>query len=338
MHAMRYIHYIYIVAIAFLLQGCHRESHPNNPDAGVYAISMAPTSVSASRALINDLTDLQKTGFVVYGHSTAGDNKQQVFDGDNVTYDTGEGAWGYADEDTELRYWNAAANYCFGAYAPQMENVDVTETETDDIITSLSIPLPQWQQVDGSETDLIVATSQKAAEDYLMAGGTVNLDFSHVYAQLTVEIVRNAFLRNEYRLRSLAYKDVPASGNGSYTLDYTAPKNSGVDVAMETDSVVIRPYAEEGVLVENEVTEATRFKYMVVPFDAQRAEGFRITLRYTNNGTEHYAVVNSGLTALEAGCSYTLRLSFDNGADILPTVELQKWTSEDTSDDEMFNW
>lgn len=334
---MREIRYIYIlIGIALCLQGCHRESHPNNPDAGAYAISMAPTSVSASRALINDLTDLQTTGFVVYGHSTASSDKQQVFAGDNVTFDNGE--WGYADEDTELRYWDATADYCFGAYAPQMAGV--TGTETDDIITSLSIPLPQWQQVDGNETDLIVATSQGAAEDYLMAGGTVNLAFNHVYAQLTVEIVRNAFLRNEYRLRSLAYKDVPASEDGSYTLDYTTttPDNSGVDVAMETDSVVIRPYAVEGVLVENEVTEATRFKYMVVPFDAQRAEGFRITLRYTNNGTEHYAVVNSGLTALEAGSSYTLRLSFDNGADILPTVELQKWTSEDTSDDEMFNW
>ena len=293
---------------------------------------MAPTSVQgASRALINNIADLQEDGFVVYGHSTAGDNKQQVFTGDEVTYD--EEAWGY----TDTKYWNSAAEYSFGAYAPQME--DVTKNyEKDGIITSLSFTLPQWQQVDGNETDLIVATSQDAAEKYLRDGGTVNLAFNHVYAQLTVEIVRNAFLRNEYRLRSLAYKDVPASGNGSYTLDYTAPKNSGVDIAMETDSVVIRPYAVEGVLVENEVTEATRFKYMVVPFDAQRAEGFRITLRYTNSGTEHYAVVNSGLTALKAGSSYTLRLSFDNGADILPTVELQKWTTEDTSDDEMFNW
>lgn len=297
---------------------------------------MAPTSVQgASRALINGIGDLQTIGFVVYGHSAAGDNEQQVFAGQEVTYDTGEGAWGYADEDTELRYWNAAANYCFGAYAPQNQNLDVTENLTDGII---NISIPHWQPVDEDAYDLIVATSQGTAESYLRAGGTVNLAFSHVYAQLTVEIVRNAFLRNEYRLRSLAYKDVPASGNGSYTLDYTEPKNSGVDVAMETDSVVIRPYAEEGILIENEVTEATRFKYMVVPFDAQRAEGFRITLRYTNSGTEHYAVVNSGLTALEAGSSYTLRLSFDNGADILPTVELQKWTSEDTSDDEMFNW
>ena len=318
------------------MQGCHRESHPNNPDAGVYAISMVPASVQgASRALINSIDDLQTTGFVVYGHSAAGDNKQQVFGGDEVTFDSDEVVWSYTDGDTEPKYWNAAADYCFGAYAPQM---DVTENKEGGITNSLSIGLPQWQQVDGSETDLIVATSQGAAERYLMAGGTVNLDFSHVYAQLTVEIVRNAFLRNEYRLRSLAYKDVPASGNGSYTLDYTAPANSGVDVAMETDSVVIRPYAVEGVLVENEVTEATRFKYMVVPFDAQRAEGFRITLRYTNSGTEHYAVVNSGLTALEAGSSYTLRLSFDNGADILPTVELLEWTTEDTSDDEMFNW
>ena len=335
---MREIRYIYIlIGIALCLQSCHRESHPNNPDAGVYAISMVPTSVQgASRALINSIDDLQTTGFVVYGHSAAGDNKQQVFGGDEVTFDSDEAVWSYTDGDTEPKYWNAAADYSFGAYAPQMAGV--TKTETDDIITSLSIPLPQWQQVDGSETDLIVATSQGAAERYLMAGGTVNLDFSHVYAQLTVEIVRNAFLRNEYRLRSLAYKDVPASGNGSYTLDYTTPANSGVDVAMETDSVVIRPYAVEGVLVENEVTEATRFKYMVVPFDAQRAEGFRITLRYTNSGTEHYAVVNSGLTALEAGSSYTLRLSFDNGADILPTVELLEWTTEDTSDDEMFNW
>lgn len=326
---------LYIIGIALCLQSCHRESHPNNPDAGAYTISMAPTSVQgASRALINGIDDLQNLGFVVYGHSTAGDNKQQVFEGDNVTYDTAEKAWGYADEDTELRYWNAAADYSFGAYAPQM--VGVTETETDDIITSLSIPLPQWQQVNGCETDLIVATSQGAATDYLMAGGTVNLAFNHVYARLIVKLVKDMPTMNTYTLTSLHYGKesslVPQSIETTYTFDYTNGNSSWVETGKRA---AYEAYSGNG---EVTITEQTFADHLIIPHEINGGLPIQVSYKIGNN--PHSSWVETGQTTFEAGKVYTYTLRFEGGNVLtISPVEIQEWDDvEDVNDNPVYNW
>ena len=335
MHATRYIHYIYIVAIAFLLQGCHRESHPNNPDAESYAISMAPTSVQgASRALINGIDDLQNLnlGFVVYGHSTAGDNKQQVFDGDNVTYDTGEGAWGYADEDTELRYWNAAADYCFGAYAPQMDEDDVTENNANGITSSITIKnLPQWQQIDGSETDLIVATSQGTAESYLRDGGTVNLAFNHVYAQLEVQVVKDVTLLKDYTLTGLTYSNIPSEdGMASYTLDYTTPASRWDNIS--TDEANTISVFSGNAEIDNEGTETT-YKHLVVPFSST----IKVSLTYTVGGSDIPGGAEVALT-LNPGQKTVLTLTISSTNSITPELYIAEWEEENIDDDPKYNW
>lgn len=332
MHATRYIHYIYIIGIAFLLQGCRRESHPSTPDTETYAISMSPSAVT--RALFDNVADLRNTGFKVYGYKEdKAAFRQQIFTDQVVSYD---GGWKY----TPTRYWDRVANYCFAAYAPAtLTNIAVANTTTGS--QTLTFTLPQWQKLDGSETDLIVATSKGAATSYLDNGGVVDMAFNHVYAQLTVVVLRNAFLVKEYRLKTLAYKDMPANVQTTYTIDYTAGiSEMNTQMLGEGTSVFMRPAdTGQGDLIESTATDATRFSYLVVPSTNARPNGFRITLDYTIGGDPFSAEVNSGLTELKAGNSYVLRLNFDNGADIIPSVTIEEWVDENIDkDDDMHNW
>ena len=156
MRATRYILYIYIIGIAFLLQGCRKESHPSTPDTKSYAISMSPSEVmNGTRALIGDVADLQDQGFKVYGYKEVkAADREQVFDGQEVTYRSN---WEYSP----IRYWDYVADYYFAAYAPA--NVQVTSST--DGNQTLTFTLPNWQAIDG--TDIIVATSQGPATEYL---------------------------------------------------------------------------------------------------------------------------------------------------------------------------
>lgn len=328
---MREIRYIYIIiGIALCLQSCHRESHPNNPDADAYAISMVPTSVQgASRALINGIDDLQDLGFVVYGHSTASSDKQQVFAGDKVTFDNGE--WGY----TDTQYWNAAATYCFGAYAPKMAGV--TETETDDIITSLSIPLPQWQQVDGSETDLIVATSQDAAERYLAGGGTVNLAFNHVYAQVEIQVVKGEALVNSYRLKSLTLSGVPSTdGTATYTLDFTTttPAQSAWSGITEGTYTVFTGTATIGTTAD----ATTTFTRLVVPFEGTANIGLTYTAGAGDIDDASYPKDIDVDLDLVAGEKTVLTLTINSANEVDPQLHIAQWEHEEIEEDYKTNW
>ena len=317
-----------------MLQGCRKESHPSTPDAEPYAISMSPSEVSSTRALINNVADLRTVGFKVYGYKEDEHAfRQQIFTDQVVTYDAG---WEYSP----TRYWDRVANYCFAAYAPATLNgIEVANTTTDS--QTLTFTLPQWKKIDGYETDLIVATSKGAATSYLDNGGVVDMAFNHVYAQLTVVVLRNAFLVKEYRLKTLAYKDMPADVQTTYAIDYTAGTSvMNTKMLGEYESVFMRPADEgQGDLIESTATDSTRFSYLVVPSTNARPNGFRITLDYTIGGDSFSAEVNSGLTELKAGNSYVLRLNFDNGADIIPSVTMEEWVDENIDeDDDMHNW
>ena len=329
MHATRYIHYIYIVAIAFLLQGCNRDSHPSNPDTDLYAISMSPSEVrGATRALINNVADLQNVGFKVYGYKEVkAANREQVFDGQEVTYRSN---WEYSP----IRYWDYVADYYFAAYAPA--NVQVTSST--DGNQTITFTLPNWQAIDG--TDIIVATSQGPAAEYLnQHAGTVKLDFVHLLAQLEVQIVRSAFLTNEYTLTGLTYKTVPTDKDNAtttYTLDYTMSANSAMAEVVTADKIAYNNGV--GVVVDPEVKAETTFKHLVVPFAATTDGGLQIVVNYMVNGTPRQATVKTGVAVLEAGKRYVLKLTFDSGMDIIPELEIADWEEQVIDEDPKYNW
>ena len=334
---MRARTYIYIVGMAALtLQGCCKKSHPNTPDVERHAIGMAAQSVT--RALIEDIGNLSE--FAVYGYKQ-GPVSQMVFSNQLVTRNGN--AWTY----TPTKYWDRTAIFSFAAYAP----IDVTKTHDDETRT-LTLSLPQWQTVDAATKDIVVATSQGPANNYLnLHGGQVNLDFNHLYAQLEVQVWVADFIESTYLIKTLACKDANAPEDktgdnitqASYTLDYDAtPVAASYTVTAAADSAIL--YTDATGLQANKkepsatTTEAT-FKHMVVPFtSADPTNGFDLTIGYTISGEAYYTTVHSTIKEMKAGQRYVLTLTFSSGNMITPDVTLQEWVPVDVEEDDKFNW
>ena len=335
---MRASRYIYVlIGVALCLQGCREESHPATPDTTPYAIGMRPSEVrGTTRALIDNLAALQASDFRVYGYKVDKQSyKQQVFtnDGQTVTYDATDG-WIYSP----VRYWDRVADYCFAAYAPATLPGGMAVTNKVGANQTLDFSIPQWQVIDDSETDLLVASSQGAATEYLNRGGVVNLAFDHIYAQLEVQILRNAFLVREYKLTSLHYKYVPSNANnGTYTHDFATPANSTYTTTiLSEDAQSVEMMSGEAVIAPTPKDETT-FKHLVVPFTSIDG-GFKIVVGYTVDGTAKTDTVASGLKTVEAGQRYVLRLNFNSGADIIPSLTVEDWIPEELDEDDKYNW
>ena len=324
--------YILYIIIGVSLIACDRQSHPGAPEAVEQAIGMAPTSVAATRALISDTEGLQREGFIVYGYKETPSSGSQVFNQQAVNYDN---RWTY----TPTRYWDRAATYYFGAFSPQ--SIDVNHQGTGKETHALFIEAPHWQTIDGNETDIIVATSHDEAENYLdLEGGVVDLAFEHILSQLEVQITYSSFITNEYRLHTLAYRNVPsADGVATYKLDYTEPSRSAMgEVEMATSAITIAN-SDEGIVIQPEGEEMVSFKHLVVPFQTDKPEGIEIDIDYSVNGKKRNTTVATQLKTLEAGKRYVLRLTFSsNGIDIVPVIYINEWVDEEMDEDPKYNW
>lgn len=328
---MRARTYIYIViGIALCLQACH-----SNLETEEMAISMSASKVvDGTRALIEDVAGLQNIGFKVYGYKTdKAADKQQVFAGEEVTYGATNG-WQYSP----TRYWDRVANYTFAAYAPATLPTYVQVTHTTGANQTLGITVPNWQAIDGTETDIIVAASQGEAADYLdLHNGTVKLDFAHILAQLEVQIVRSATLLNTYTLTGLSYDQVPeGDGKSDYTFNYATIPSSSV---MNSTATGTKTVYSGAVVVDPEAKEGTTFKHLVVPFSTQAEGGMLVAVTYkVGSGDPTTIPVKTNISTLEAGKRYVLTLTFNSGANIIPDLSVCGWAEEKVEEDDKYNW
>lgn len=330
---MRASRYIYIIGIAALtMMGCHRESHPSNPE--MEAIGMAAPTVAGTRALFSDINPLAE--FSVYGYKQ-GTSNEMVFTKQQVVK-TGS-TWDYSPK----RYWDRVATYYFAAYAPSNVPTNINYAHNANNHT-ISVTLPHWQTIDGTETDIVVASSNGTATSYLDNGGDVLLTFDHLYAQFVVRVVRSASLQNTYKLTSIAYSNVPTvDGTATYTLDYTTPTNSKWDgVAISSDEWM-NAYSNAGGEEITSNPEATPgVKHLVVPFT--RTDNIEVKVNYTVNGAAQTGTADTGISQLEAGKRYVLTLSLGGGAIITPTLDIEQWIEiQDEKDieineDDKHNW
>ena len=325
--------YILYIIIGVGLVACNKQSHPIAPETVEQAIGMAPTSVAATRALIADTKELQREGFIVYGYKERPTDTEQVFEHQTVNYTVG---WTYAP----TRYWDQAATYYFGAFSPQ--TVDVSHQGTGKAAHIILIEVPYWQTIDGSEDDIIVATSHDEGNNYMeQQGGYVDLAFEHILSQLEVQFAHSPFLMNEYRLHSVSYKNVPvASGEATYTLNYTTPENSAMEsITMSTgDNSVPIASSEAGLMVKPEGSEPLAFKHLVVPFNTGAANGMEVVVDYSVNGARRTVTVPTKLQVLEAGKRYVLTLLFNSGIEIVPTIYVNEWINEEIDEEPKYNW
>ena len=326
----RYVIHI-LIGMALCLQACR-----GNIDTEEMAIDMTAASVeNTTRALINSVADLRE--FCVDGYKEGTSNEQVfMFNKHLVVQNANSGKWEYSP----TRYWDRKGTYYFGAYAP--EDITVNRTEDKGV---LAISAPNWQTIDGNEKDIVVATSQGTATYYIDTHyRKVKFDFEHILAQLEVQMVRSSLTSSEYRLTQLTYGSVPAEDKATpYKFDYALPAYSAMGTAVLGSK---EAYSNAtGVVVPSETgsetdREVTTFKHLVVPFAVDGTDGMTIKVGYYTsfNTTGKEVTVNTGLTAMEAGKRYVLKLTFNSGIDISTSVEVADWITEEYDEDDKYNW
>lgn len=343
-------HISYCIMASLLFVACRQESHPITPEEPEeqYAISLSASSsaMTTSRAIVDSESALQNTTLGVFAYKQVGNgDKIRVFDNTEVFYDVNEG-WTY----TGTKYWDRTAHYYFASYSPHQDATNIKFSEEGRLEIN---DIPNWQEINGGETDYIVANHNGEAEGgYITPNGVraVPLDFKHILCQLEVRVAKNAFLSSEYTLSGISYTNVPLmGGSANYTcLLPGKDANGGVREEAEGDMALLDEAGISGrkqsmatldnVTVPSDPDEdkSTTIKHLVVPFNT--ADNIEITLDYKVNGQERDdAVVDTQLKELTENKRYVLTLTFNSGADIKTSLEILDWEDEEVDEDK-YNW
>lgn len=276
-----------------------------------------------TRALISTTDDLRTPGFGVYGDKTVGTSSPQlVFDNIKVSGTS----WDYKP----TKYWDRTATYRFVAYAPWPES-GTSYISYDPGSKKLTIEnLPRWQEIDGDEIDYLVATSAGTAEQYLSqpTNGTVNLQFKHILAQLTVNIAKVSDAA--YIVKGLSFASVP-----------TKVCDCVYDSSNESLSFIgITPGPQDLLADANfevKTSPETLARYLVAPFDLGSTE-LELCLKYTVGSSDKTVLVPLGINKFESNCSYVFNLRFEAGSNISVSVtEVKNWETIEVTDD-VYNW
>ena len=334
-----------------LFVACRKESHPNTPEEPEqpeqhYPICMDASSngMTTSRALVTDDATLQTTDLGVFAYKQLADGTRvRVFNNEKV-YHNGS-VWTYDN----TKYWDRTAHYYFVSYSPHQDaNVNFSDAGRLEINN-----IPNWQEINGVETDYIVANHNGEAEGgYITPNGVqaVPLEFKHILCQLEVRVAKNAFLSSKYTLSGISYTNVPLmGGSANYTcLLPGKDANGGVREEAEGDMALLDEAGISGrkqsmakldnvtVPSDPDADKSTTIKHLVVPFDTN--DNIKITLDYKVNGQERDdAVVDTQLKELTENKRYVLTLTFNSGADIETSLEILDWVNEDVDEDK-YNW
>lgn len=171
------------------LAGCSKVEvpgdDPSRDSASGTPISFTPERIS-SKAVTNDITNLQEDGIKVWGmlHSISHPDGVNVFgqSGTPVTYDSEEDAWTYSP----VRYWMNGV-YNFAAVYP----ADVEGTSYEYIDQSPDTGLPTFTVADfdvKTQEDLLVAINPDIDGASGNANNPVLLNFKHSLACVQVQL------------------------------------------------------------------------------------------------------------------------------------------------------
>ena len=337
-----------ILGIALSFVACSSDSTDeplNGPSPAIGFFSNQIEEIGTRALVTDDNLKSQKIG--VYGYKKKADDTDHmpVFDNTELSH-TGS-SWNY----TPLRYWDLSRSYSFLAYIPWKESnveygFDDGTSKYTDVLTFNNIP--QWQKIDGSETDYLVAYSTNSAEEYLTTHhGTVNLQFSHIYAQLLISVVKTMSAgTTEHKITGMRLvsdaADIPTTQTCTYQYDAKTAGNCGVSSTRTLASsftFLDNGSAADDVTVLAEATPLAH--YLVAPFTT--ANNLKLYLDYTvtegSNITTHNDVpVAIEIKEFKSNYKYTYVLRFETGKPVtLSVVEVKQWEQVEVTD-EVYNW
>lgn len=325
--------------LGLLMQSCDKDE-PEQLAINFNASSIEPMETTM-RGIIKEDVHLQNVGFVLYGYitSTGGENTQ-VFSDQKVTYE-GD-AWVYSP----VQFWFRSPYYHFGAYAPATLNGISVVSNSDHTLT---FTMPYWQVLNEDATDLIVATSEGSASDYVSShNGTVDLNFGHVQTAFEVQLKKKPELENEYILKNLSYSNVPeSSGTATYTFNYETVGNSTMSTIALGDKMIC---SDANAIIGKGTAEspAATFSHLLVPFKSSDSNKVTLSVTYiaglgAGQTFEYTRQITTDLTAMQAGKKYTLVLTFAGGEEIIPELQIAdwsiaKWDDQDIEEIPKYNW
>jgi hypothetical protein len=335
-----------LTGITFCLAACGSDDTETGAQETEQAIGFFSNRIEeiGTRALITD-DNLKNQAIGVYGYKKKTDNTDHflVFDNTKLTYTS---YWYYAPQ----KYWDRTRSYSFLAYMPHGSNTEFvynsgTSKYTDQLLFK---DIPQWQKIDDSETDYLVAYSTNSAEEYLTTHhGTVNLQFSHIYAQLLISVVKTMSAgTTEHKITGMRLvsdaADIPTTQTCTYQYDAKTAGNCGVSSTRTLASsftFLDNGSAADDVTVLAEATPLAH--YLVAPFTT--ANNLKLYLDYTvtegSNITTHNDVpVAIEIKEFKSNYKYTYVLRFETGKPVtLSVVEVKQWEQVEVTD-EVYNW
>ena len=335
-----------LTGITFCLATCGSDDTVTSEQETEQAIGFFSNRIEeiGTRALITD-DNLKNQAIGVYGYKKKTDNTDHflVFDNTKLTYTS---YWYYAPQ----KYWDRTRSYSFMAYIPHGSNTEFvynsgTSKYTDQLLFK---DIPQWQKIAGSETDYLVAYSTNSAEEYLTTHhGTVNLQFSHIYAQLLISVVKTMSAgTTEHKITGMRLvsdaADIPTTQTCTYQYDAKTAGNCGVSSTRTLASsftFLDNGSAADDVTVLAEATPLAH--YLVAPFTT--ADNLQLYLDYTvtegSNITTHNDVpVAIEIKEFKSNYKYTYVLRFETGKPVtLSVVEVKQWEQVEVTD-EVYNW
>lgn len=338
----RYIKMCLLTGITFCLAACGSDDTETGAQETEQAIDFFSNRIEeiGTRALITD-DNLKNQAIGVYGYKKKTDNTDHflVFDNTKLTYTS---YWYYAPQ----KYWDRTRSYSFLAYMPHGSNTEfVYNSGTDQLLFK---DIPQWQKIDDSETDYLVAYSTNSAEEYLTTHhGTVNLQFSHIYAQLLISVVKTMSAgTTEHKITGMRLvsdaANIPTTQTCTYQYDAKTAGNCGVSST--------RTLASSFTFLDNgseadDVTVLAEAKplahYLVAPFTT--ANNLKLYLDYTvtegsNITTHNDKPVDIEIKEFKSNYKYTYVLRFETGKPVtLSVVEVKQWEQVEVTD-EVYNW
>lgn len=271
--------------------------------ASGFAIDMS-VHVQKTKSITKSVADLQNSGIGIYGYKeqlSESEKRFMVFENQKLEYSGS--TWTYSPK----RYWDTQTKYSFIAYAPFDENNVEVHGYSNITINAIQ----QWQNADDtSSKDYIVALAGDAATEYIKGGGTVNLNFHHILANLQITAYKEGDAA--FEIHSISIGDnidnqrVPSEGTlRSYVQNFNAERADGEFSEVELSGNPVSLFAGN-MAVEQAANVVANL--LVAPFTA--GADLPLTITYTENGAEKSAVVNSGITEFKSDAVYTINLKF----------------------------
>ncbi|MBR7170700.1 MAG: fimbrillin family protein, partial [Prevotella sp.] len=218
-----------------------------------------------------------------------------------------------------------------------------------DVLTFNNIP--QWQKIDGSETDYLVASSANTADNYINNHGTVYLEFRHIYAQLLISVKKDIMgaSTTKHTITGLRFgkasgeasEVIPAVQNCTYLHDANNADNRKV-TSVRTNAEVT--FLDKGDNLDD-IEAVSKIKplanYLVAPFATSNSASLYIDYTISdgvNTSVHNNVEVELGKIDFKSNNKYTYVLRFEAGKPIsVKAVEVKKWESVEVTD-EVYNW